>query len=180
MRRIGLLPGLLAGTVLVLAAACDSSTAGQGSGPLGWPGNPSTQCFGEAQPGHADTDGVQDFMNTGRNTIVIDRVTLASARHLRLVGAYTVPGRYLVGAWNSFPPPASELDKGVKWAERRRPAGTRVLPGHWVDIVVGVAPTSQATGRSAGIKVLYHADGTSYALQSRVQIVIKVRPAQCS
>lgn len=180
MRKTRLLPGLLAASVLVLAAACDSSGASQDSGPLGWPGNPGTQCYGDTPLGHADTDGIQGFTNTGRKALVIDRVTLASARHLRLVGAYIVPGRYLVGAWNNFPPPASQLDRGVQWPRRRRPAGTRVLPGHWVNVVVGVAPTNRTAGRSAGITVLYHVGSTSYTLQSRIQIVLKVRPAECS
>ena len=174
MRKIGLLSGLLA--ALVLAAACDSSGANQ-DGPLGSPGNPSQQCFGGSAPGHADTDGIQRFENIGRHSLVIDRVTLASPRNLRLVGSYIVPGLYLVGAWNSFPPPASQLDKGVQWARRSRPAGTLVPPRHWIDVVVGVARISNAKGSSAGIKVLYHDSSGSYALQSRIQIVVR---AHCS
>jgi len=183
MRRIILLPGLLVLTALAAVLLVYRVLGGHlGPGPLGFPdhqpGNEIVQCF----PGrlhHADTEGSDSFDNTGDSTLVIDSVTLASARHLRLVGAYIVPGRYVVGGWASFPPPARQLDKGVQWAKRRRPAGTRVLPGHWINIVVGLEPTA-AIGSTAGIEVHYHDGYADYELQSTVRTIMKVPPRSCT
>jgi hypothetical protein len=151
------------------------------SGPLGPPGNRDTLCL-PVPLGGADTDGFQSFTNGSHDVLVIDRVYLASARNLRLVGAYIVPvtGPNLTGTWGTFPPPAEQLPRSVQWAKRQRPADARVLPGEEVNVVAGLAPTSRATGSTAGIAVLYHDGSTKYALRSNIRVQVKVPPARCS
>lgn len=113
--------------------------------------------------------------------LVIDHVFLASARNLKLAGAYIVPvtGPDLVGTWGTFPPPAGQLPRSVQWARRRLPSGARVLPGEEVNVVVGLAPASRATGSTAGIEVLYQDGSTKYVLRSNIRVIVKVSPARC-
>lgn len=183
MRRRRLLIGLagLAAAALAAVLTVVFWSAGRTviiGGPLGPSGNLSTVCD-PGQPGRADTVGIQNFRNAGRDTLVIDRVTLADPRSLRLAGAFIVPGQDLVGVGGPFPPPADQIPKGVQWAKRRLPPGTQVPPGAWISIPVGVEPTRDATGRSAGLVIWYHDGSTRYELRSNVRMVITVRPARC-
>jgi hypothetical protein len=171
----------LAAVLLVVVRPFSSGPAAEAvilGGPLGPAGNLSTICE-PTRLGNAVTIGIQGFSNRGDNTVTIDRMTLGAARDIRLTGAFIVPGRYLVGAWGTFPPPARQLMKGVQWASRRHPAGTRVRPHGWVGVVAGVEPTGHATGKSAGIVVWYHDGGKHYELQTNVRILLKVAPARC-
>lgn len=183
MRSTRLLPGLSALAVLAAGlVACSSSGGHPDPGPLGYPGNPGNQsvlCQPDLRPHQAETVGIDDFANNGQDTVVIDRLALASARHLRLVGGYIVPGRWAVGQWATFPPPARQLPREVQWTRRHVPAGARVLPGHWINVVVGLEPTG-ATGSTAGVQILYHVGSTPYLRQSSVKTIIKVPPAKCT
>jgi hypothetical protein len=181
MRKAGLLLGLL--TLVALAAVLviilrPSASAVTLGGPLGPPGNLSTLCT-PSRLGQPVTIGLQNFTNSSHDTVTIDRVTLASPRNLTLAGAYTVPGRYLVGVWPTFPPPARQLVKGVQWAKRRHPAGARVPPGGWVNVVAGVDPTRRGQDTTTGIVVWYHDGGTRYELRSNVRVIVPVPPARC-
>jgi hypothetical protein len=150
------------------------------SGPLGPPGNHDTLCL-PVRLGGADTDGFRSFTNRSHDLLVIDRAYLASARNLKLVGAYIVPvtGTELTGTWATFPPPAGRLPKGVQWARRLPPAGAHVRPGEQVNVVVGLAPASHAAGSTTGIEVLYHDGSTRYELRSNIRVIVKVSPARC-
>jgi hypothetical protein len=185
-RRGGLLLGLLAVAAMaavlifvVFSRLSSSPRTGAESGPLGPPGNPATQCL-PGRPGHANTQGVQNFTNTSHDTLVIDRVTLGAPHNIRLTGVFLVPGRWLVGTWATFPPPANKLLRGVQWSKRRQPAGTRVLPGHWINVVVGLEPTSRPAGSTSGIEIFYHDGRAHYELRSRVRTIIRLPPSRCS
>jgi hypothetical protein len=170
------LAGLIATALALPAAACSSGPST--SGPLGPPGNYDFQCL-PARLDHTDSDGVQNFKNYGHSTIVINHVTLAAPRHLKLTGAIAIPGIWLAGSWLSYPPPAAQLPRDVRWSQHRPAAGFQVLPGHWVNIVLGVEATAAPGGRSPGMIVAYHIGSSQYVLQSHVAVIIKVPPARC-
>jgi hypothetical protein len=187
MRKFRLLLGLpavvalaavLAVTAVLVIILRPSGSAVALGGPLGPPGNQSTVCL-PSRLGHAVTIGLQDFTNSGHDAVIIDRVTLGAPRNLRLAGAYAVPGRYAVGVWESFPPPAGQLLQGVQWAKRRQPAGTRIPPGAWVNVVAGVEPTRKAKDTSTGIIVWYRDGSTHYELRTNVRMIVSVPPARC-
>lgn len=180
MRNTRLLLGLPIAAVLaavlvvVLRPSASAVTVG---GPLGPQDSPGTACL-PGQAGQANTDGLESYRNGGTLPVVIDRVSLAGAHGLRIAGADIVPGRYSVGTWKDFPPPC-QLPPGVQWAKRRPPQGARVLPGQWVNIVVGLEPTGSVSGRTAGLVVWYHVGGTRYERVSRIRVVIALPPAHC-
>lgn len=179
--RWGRLPTVaLAVTVGSALIACSSgqSTAPVNSGPLGPPGNPLTECLPGSRE-HADTEGLQNFTNSGKDTVTIDVIKLAQPLNLELTGAYVIPGQGLVGSWLSFPPPVSQLPRDVDWSAREAAAGARIRPGETADLVLGLRPTSSATGSTSGAEVLYHDGGTHYELLFNLPIVIKVPPAKC-
>jgi hypothetical protein len=181
MRKISLLLGLLA--VAVLAAVLvvivrPSASAVSLGGPLGPPGNLSTVCL-PSRLGHAVTIGIQDFTNSGHDSVIVDRVTFGTPHSLRLAGAYAVPGRYTVGVWRTFPPPAGQLLKGVQWARRRQAAGTRVSSGGWVNVAAGIDPTRKAKDTTTGIVVWYHDGSKRYELRTNVRVIVSVPPARC-
>lgn len=181
-QRITLLPGLLALAALAgVLAGCSSSSDRPGPGPLGYPGNQTPNQTTLCMDGHlgiAYTEGLDSFTNTSHDTLTITRVTLTSASHMRLVRAYIVPGRYLVGSFHTFPPPAGQLLKGVQWARRRPPAGTHIPPGHWINVVVGLEPTG-TTGK-AKVQVIYQDGSTRYERVSSLRTIIKTPPLRCT
>jgi hypothetical protein len=127
MTKTRLLRGLLlvaALSAVLVAILRPFASAVADGGPLGPQDNPGTACL-PGRPGHGNTDGLESYINSGPDSVIIDRVSLAAPRDLRLAGAYIVPGRYAVGTWGTFPPPAGQLPKGVEWAKRRLPPGTR-------------------------------------------------------
>lgn len=121
MRRTRLLGELLfvaaLATVLVFVHHSTGRAVVDG-GPLGPRENVSTACL-PGRPGNANTDGLENYVNGGHGTLIIDRVSLAQPRGLKLAGAYIVPGKYSVGTRATFPPPAGQLLRGVEWAQRR-------------------------------------------------------------
>jgi hypothetical protein len=138
MRRIGrrLLLGLLAAAILaaVLVAVLRLSGSVLATGPLGPPGNHDSNCLPGRPKNSVGTEGNQPVTNSGHDTIVIDRLVLASPHHLKLTGAYLVPGRGLVGTWLSFPPPAGKVDRNVQWNRAnglRERASRRARPSTW-------------------------------------------------
>lgn len=162
---LGLLLGVLAAAVLaaVLVVVVRSSGSVLTIGPLGPPGNHDSNCLPGGPKVRVDTEGNQNVTNSGHDTIVVDRLVLASPRHLKLTGAYLVPGQGLVGTWPSFPPPAGKVDRYVQWNRRERPAGARIPPGQTVNLVFGVEQTTNGPGSTAGIEVLYHDGGTRHS-----------------
>lgn len=174
---LGLLLVAALAAILVAVLRPFASTVVDG-GPLGPQDNGATACL-PGRSGHANTDGLENYLNSGHSTVIIDRVSLAKPSGLKLAGAYVVPGRYSVGTWATFPPPAGQLPHGVEWAKRRPPAGTRVPPGHRINVVAGIEPVHDATGSTAGIVVWYHDGSTHYQRQSTVRVVIKISPARC-
>jgi len=169
---------VLAATAVILGYLL-THPASLAAGPLGPPPvNLVTECL-PANVGQADTHGMDSFTNKSHDVLVIDHVGLASARNMRIVGAYIVPGTGQVGEWRGFPPPAAQLDKDVRWAKREPAAGARVSPGETVNVVVGLEPTGRATASAKGIELLYHDGGTQYELVSNVTVIIKVSPGKC-
>src|SRR5438067_2447269 len=127
---------------MALLAGCSASARhGPAAGPLGYPdgANQSGLCQPDLH-GQPETVATDDIRNNGHHTVVIDRLVLVRPRHLALVGSYIVPGQFAVGQWASFPPPARQLDMGVQWASRHVTTGALVLPGHWINPVIGLKP----------------------------------------
>jgi hypothetical protein len=97
--RMRLLLGLLAVAVLaaVLVIVLRPSGSVLASGPLGPPGNHDSNCLPGGPKNSVLTEGNQNVTNSGHDTVVVDRLVLASPHHLKLTGAYLVPGQGLVG-----------------------------------------------------------------------------------
>ncbi len=171
----------LAVTAAGALIACSSApgTAPVNSGPLGPPGNPLTECL-PGSPQHADTEGLQTVTNSGKDTVTIDAIKLDEPRNIKLTGAYVIPGQGLVGSWLSFPPPVSQLPSDVDWSAREQAAGARIRPGETADVVLGLRPTSRATGSTPGAEVLYQDGDTHYELLFNLAVIIRVPPASCS
>jgi hypothetical protein len=179
-RPIGLL--VLAGSVMGLSIACSSGPPGiapVNSGPLGTPGNEMTECL-PGSPQHADTEALQDFTNSGKDTATIDAIQFADPRNLKLTGAYVVPGQGVLGSWLSFPPPADMASSYVDWAARQQATGARIKPGETADLVLGLRPARNATASTSGAEVLYQDGGTLYELRFNLAVIITVPPESCS
>ena len=172
----------LAGRLIVAAVAAVLATAcgGSAQGPLGPAEHASAICVPAAGVGQARTDNMDGAKNTGGTTVVIDRIALASPRHIKLAGAYVIPGEHWIGWAATFPPPASSIRPGVHWSARHQPAGARIPPGKWAGFVLGLAPVSHATASTAGLVVFYHVGSSHYQWRSRVRVVLKVPPTRCS
>lgn len=173
-------PARLTGWLIVaaLAAVLATACAALAQGPLGPTENVSTACV-PARVGQARTDNMDGVKNTGRETAVIDRIALAPPRHIKITGAYVIPGEHWIGWAATFPPTASSIPANVDWSGRHTAAGARVPPGKWAGFVVGLAPVSHATASTAGLIVFYHVGRAQYEWRSRVRIVLKVRPRRC-
>jgi hypothetical protein len=180
MRHGKRLPGrlVLAVSVAGVSIAC-SSAPPVNSGPLGPPGNPFTECL-PGSPQHADTEALQDFTNSGNDTVTIDAIQFADPRNLKLTGAYVAPGQGELGAWLSFPPPATASSYGVDWSARQQATGARIKPGETADLVLGLRPARNATARTSGAEVLYQDGSTHYELLFNLAVIIVVPPETCS
>jgi hypothetical protein len=170
-------PLLLLVIVLVAAAALASAVVAlssnhdaQSAGPLGPAGNHDWQCL-PAKLREPDTFGAELLRNSSHATISIDRVELASARHLIIIGAYLVPGNAGVGTAHGFPPPSSEVREPY-WRERGTAPGYRVPPGRWINVVVGLDRTA-TVGSTAGIEVAYHEGSTHYLLKTNFKVILR-------
>jgi hypothetical protein len=150
--------------------ACSSSS--DGPGPLGTAGNQDLQCM-PAKVREPDTFGLEILRNSGHDAIVIDRVELASARHLVITGTYLVPGAAGVGALAGFPPSARQVEDPY-WPQRGTPGDYRVPPRHWVNVVVGLERTAKV-GSTAGIEVAYHQGSNHYLLKTDLKVVIETK-----
>jgi hypothetical protein len=168
---------VMAGGALI-ACSSGQGAAPVNSGPLGPPGNSLTECL-PGSPRHADTEGLQVFTNSGKNTVTIDEIELVEPRNIILTGAYVIPGQALVGSLLTFPPPVGQLPSGVDWRAREPAPGARIRPGETADLVLGLRPATSATASTPGAEVLYHDGSTPYELRFNLAVIIKVPPASC-
>jgi hypothetical protein len=166
-----------AAAVLGMLAGCSASPDPVSGGPLGPPENHDGECIPAARPGAPDTEGADDFTNTGSVPLTITRVSLDHPHHLALLGTWLVPtASSLVGAATGFPPTGQA--RPAHWAERQRPGHFRLMPGKPVEIVVGVAATARPRGISPGVRIWYRAGGTEYVRQSTVEIIVSTTGCQ--
>jgi hypothetical protein len=171
--------------VLTFALLSTSSGGVLEGGPLGPPTNRTTSCL-PLTAGHLLTDGFDVLRDQGHKPIMIERLSLRSPRRLRLVGSYLVPlartDSDAVGFWANFPPPARQVSqlRGVKWARRENPHGTRIIPGHMVNAVLGIGLTGHRTGSAAGLDVQYESGGRQYDFVTHSRVVLKPSPQRCS
>lgn len=162
-------------------AACGTSSRPAAGGPLGPGGNLTTTCT-PLRPGEALSDGYLSVANHSKGTLTIERLSLASPRNIKLLGAYIVPVQgNVIGDTDGWPPPARELLPGVEWAKRHRPADTRVRPGEWVDPVVGLTVTAGHTKGSDDGQLIWYRDaaGHQYVLHTSIQVIIEIGRGAC-
>jgi hypothetical protein len=162
-------------TAVVLLSACAPGELPEG--PLGKVQENHDVAGQPVQLGGADTIGLDAIFNSGSVSAVIDRLVLVSPRHIQLIGAYVTIGG-IVGDWPTFPPSATGLrdvaPAAQAWARRHKPAGAIIPPHQWAGIALGLAPTSAAKARIAGIDVFYHVGSAHYEWHGHVQIVLTV------
>jgi hypothetical protein len=174
-RLTGLLALAVSVGVVLVACSSGQGTAPVNSGPLGPPGNLFTECL-PGSPQHADTEALQDFTNSGNDTVTIDAIQFADPQNLKLTGAYVVPGQGVLGSWLSFPPPVAIASSYVDWAAREQASGARIRPGETADLVLGLRPARSATASTSGAEVLYQDGSTHYELRFNLAVIITVPP----
>jgi hypothetical protein len=162
----------------LLVSGCTSSPSSLPDGPLGPPGNPSTQCTPDSLS-HADTVGLIDATNSSGNTLTINAIDLAQQRGMKLVGAYITPGAGEAGAWTTFPPPAAQVSAYLNWSKRVPAVGARIPPGKTISITLGIEPTTTTGSSTSDVEVLYHDGGSHFELRTNLALKIKVAPARC-
>jgi hypothetical protein len=174
---------------LTAALAACSSPARHGAaadGPLSGGGFGSSSGGGDCGParvGQAQAFGDERFTNHGRATLVLDRVTLLSPHHERLIGSYAVPGDYLIGLVYWPPQRADYAGLPLTWKawEHRRPvAGFRLAPGESFNLVFGVVATARGLATSPGAAIYYHDPAGSFVLRNHFAMQITVgNAARC-
>ena len=175
------LGGLACGLALLLMTACSSTGGGKLStnGPFG-NGGPNSGTNGTcARPGQVVHDGFEEFPNAG-GTATLDKVTLVSPRHLRLIAAWVVPttGALVDIGWGY--PTATSLASaapGVRWGLRQRIPGAVVRHTHGqeaINLVILVKPSGNAATVNA-VNLYYHAAGTHYLLHFPFGLNIQIR-----
>lgn len=184
MRRPAVPVGRAALTVVLASAlgGCGGSSGPATDGPLrGGPfgaSSPGGSACAPARVGEPETFGDERFTNRGHATVVLDRVGLRHPRHMRLIGAYAVPGAgQLVGVARGFPPRYSGLPPA--WKQRQRVHSFRLAPGKSFNMVLGVAATGAPPVRSPGMVIYYHDPAGSYVIDDRFAMVIAVDGRQC-
>jgi hypothetical protein len=165
--RMKLLPAAV--TVLLACGAAGCSGGGGGhsdrpaaDGPLSSGVNRTAVVHGSAcAPGGGPrTFGLEDFVNYGHTTVVLDRVTLQRPRNIRVLAVYAVPGRSEIGVW-SWPPHYRGLP--AEWKDRQPVPGFRLAPGKQFVMVWGLQARNAGSRASArGMLVYYHDSAGSY------------------
>lgn len=162
-------------TAAVLLPACAPGQLTEG--PLGKVPENHDVAGQPVRLGGADTIGLDAMFNGGSAPAVIERLVLVSPSHIKLIGAYVTIGG-IVGNWATFPPSASGLrdvtSAAQAWARRHEPAGAIIPPHQWAGIALGLAPTSAAKARIAGIDVFYHVGSAHYEWHGHLRIVLTV------
>jgi hypothetical protein len=128
------------------------------------------------------SDGYLSVKNNSTGVLTVERVSLASPRNIRFLGAYIVPVRgNVIGDFDGWPPPADKLQRGVMWAQRHRPAGARIRPGESIDSVVGLAITAGHAKASDNGQLIYYRDasGNQYVMHSNIHIQLQTGHHAC-
>lgn len=151
-------------TVVMLATSCASEPS-VNDGPLGNGGTSGSICA-VVRPGTVLSYGITDLRNTGSSPVVIEKVRLIGARHLRMVAAWVVPitGHRDYGVWDGYPP--APRQNGVMWSQHVPTAGARIEPSHGpahANLVQVLQPTAPV-GKAEGTDVVYRAGGTQYQM----------------
>jgi hypothetical protein len=159
-----------------LVSGCGSSSLPDG--PLGPPGNPSTQC-NPGSLGHADTVGLITVTNGSGDTLTVDGIDLARQQGIKLVGADITPGAGEAGNWITFPPPAAQVSHYLDWSKHVPAVGDHIPRGETVSITLGIKPTRTGMSSTSDVEVLYHDGLSHYDLKTNLALKIAVSPAKC-
>jgi len=169
----------LAGALAMLAAACSGAATPGADGPFGASAvGVGGQCFPTPR-GDVGTFADLSFGNSGAPAR-ITRVTLADARHLRLVAAWIVPvtGTDLWGVFDGYPPhglAGPDGNPGVPgehWDQRQRAGGALVphLRGQDQENLVLVLKPTATEGSAETEYVYYTSAGRRYVLDLGVSV----------
>ena len=162
-----------------LTAALSGCGGGGGPAPLDAPPPGSAQCI-SGRLGQGVTYGDERFTNSADVPVTINSAGLRRPRRLKLLGAIAVPGKYVVGTWDTWPPVITGYPQQEReWTHREPASGYRIRPGGIVNIVIGVAATADPGGRSPGLLIRYHDANGSYVLEDDVAIIVSTRSRGC-
>jgi hypothetical protein len=155
-------------------AGCSSGNA-INTGPFGNGDSPGSNC-GVVSPGGVATYGVEELINSGKATAVVERVSLTDPHHLVIKAAWVVPldGTNSYGAQTGWPP--GQLLPGVEWSRRQRAAGARVPPAHGLhsaNLVMVLKPVGRK-GTARAVDVYYRESGQQYHLRYNTSVELKV------
>ncbi len=174
--------------VLVAAVAALGVMAGcanaVNTGPLG-NGGGSGEVTAPVCRGGVLSYGFQSFRNSGPATAVVEKVSLDSPRHLRMLAAYIVAitGYDLFGVLRGFPSAiwARHPQQGVQWPKRQRAGGALLppspRPAHDVYNLVLVVKPAGNSGTARAIDIWYRESGQQYHM--RTGFTLKVFAGRC-
>jgi hypothetical protein len=173
--------GLVLAVAIVAIATClpgCSSGVIFNAGPLGGEESGGINCAPVIGRHGVLSYGSIEFANSSSTPVVIDKVSLADPRGLRMLAAYIVPitGDNLYGLRPGYPP-ARGLPRGVQWSERQTADGAKLghERGHVVSNLVAVLKPTRNPGWARGINIYYHSpDGQRYLLRQGLQVLVGI------
>jgi hypothetical protein len=182
---------LVAVALLLVVAGCGSGIpVNSPSSPLGGGWSDFTECMPD--PSAAGVSyGVIELSNDSAAPVVIDRVRLDGARHLRLIAALSVPAHDSGIGMDSWPPQHEDITQpGFEWGQRVAAVGSPVPPTHGRgssfaaehglvrDLVLHLRPAGPRATAS-GVQVSYHQGRHRFELRSTDKIIVVGRSRRC-
>jgi hypothetical protein len=159
--------------IAVCLAGCSSGVIFN-SGPLGGQGSTGINCAPVGGRDRVLGYGYIEFANTSASPVVIDKVSLADPRGLRMLAAWVVPitGETIYGLQPGSPP--QHLVAGIQWSERQRADGVTIKHsrGHDVTNLIAVLKPTRKLGWARGINIFYRSGSQRYLLRQGLQILV--------
>jgi hypothetical protein len=175
MIRWGRQVSAIAAAVIAVCLSGCSSGVTFNSGPLGGQGSSGISCASTNGPGGVVSYGIE-FANSSASPVVIDKVSLADPRALRMLAAYVVPvtGDSIIGIVQGHPP-GKLMPSDEHWSQRQRADGARIKHSRGQDVInlIAVLKPTRNPGWARGINIYYHSSGGQrYLLRQGLQILV--------
>jgi hypothetical protein len=166
--------------VVPFLAACSGGPSDDG--PLRMGGDWGTLCV-PAPSWQPVTVGFDVMTNEGDSLLTVEEVSLVDAEGLSIEAAYLIElgeDDGAIGVWSEFPPESDEGETdGAGWRSRVEAAGSEVLPGARLNLVVGLKPTADVAA-SKGVEVVYVAEsGRTFVERTTTEIELAVGAESC-
>jgi hypothetical protein len=187
IRRMAGYAAAAAGAVLVLAG-CSGGLSGRG--PLAGEELSRIGMCNLASPDGVFTDGMNSIPNSGKQTAVIDSVSLVSPHAMRLIAAWAVPlyNSPIYGAWPGSPPNSYHhpYSPGFDWAARQKAVGAQIPPTPGggpsgsrdnVNLLLVLAVPPHGAASNQGYEIAYHVGHTHYRFRTLEKLELRTTRA---